>query len=218
MDWASFKTQDFDLTNLQFHRPKITESEWLTSKNFYSMVACLPNVKSPRKLRLFACASVRQIWHLITDDRARKALDVAEMFADGLVTPDELVAANHVAFDAYAADSAAVDFHADWGLQHKEVMARGAAADAAAPDPPTELSILAAAGLHKGYWNAHLLAQLAAADPHFDGLQAAALRDLFGNPFSPVVANQSWLTPPVNSLAEHMYVDRDFLQMPDLEE
>jgi hypothetical protein len=41
--------------------------------------------------------------------------DVAEMFADGLVTPDELVAANQVAFEAYAADSAAVDFHADSG-------------------------------------------------------------------------------------------------------
>jgi hypothetical protein len=36
--WASLTTEEFDLTNLQFHRPKTTESEWLTSKSYYAMV------------------------------------------------------------------------------------------------------------------------------------------------------------------------------------
>src|SRR6266446_158222 len=174
MDWASFNIQDFDRTNAQFDRPKITESEWLMSKSIYPMVASLPVVESRRKLRLFACASVRLVWRLINDDRAREALNAAEMFADGLATNDELVAANRVAFNAYTAAwrPLASCSPADWGIEHQAALAGGAAADAAAPEPPFALSNLAAAGLHEGYWNTHLLAQLAACDPHFEERQA----------------------------------------------
>ena len=69
MNWASFSKQDFDRTNAQFHRPKTTESEWLASKTYKSLVACLPAATSRRKLRVFACASVRLVWHLIHDDQ-----------------------------------------------------------------------------------------------------------------------------------------------------
>ncbi len=218
MNWASFSKQDFDRTNSQFDLPKITESEWLTSNSHYSMVSCLPPETSRRKLRLFACASVRLVWRLVKDDRAREALTVAEMFADGLASIEELGAAYQVAFDAYAAAWAplAASSAEGWGIQHQEVWASGAAADAAAPEPPLALSIVAAAGLNESYWNAHGLAQFAACEPHFADRQAAALRDLVGNPFRTVAADRRWLTNEARSLAERMYQERDFHQFPDL--
>lgn len=46
------------------------------------------------ELRLWACWCVRQYWHLLTDDRSRTAVDVAERFARGEATREELAAAN----------------------------------------------------------------------------------------------------------------------------
>jgi len=42
------------------------------------------------------------------------------------------------------------------------------------------------------------------------------LRDIFGNPFLPVVFDPSWLTPTVVALANSIYVDRAFDRMPIL--
>ena len=47
--------------------------------------------------RLFACWCVRQVWHLLKDERSRNAVEVAEKYANGLATVDELTAAGAVA-------------------------------------------------------------------------------------------------------------------------
>lgn len=46
-------------------------------------------IGSNRKLRLFACACVRQSWHLFTDNLSRKVIETAENFADGIATKEE---------------------------------------------------------------------------------------------------------------------------------
>ena len=58
-----------------------------------------------KTLRLFACWCVRQIWPLLTDERSRNAVDVAEKYANGEATSEELAAAWDAANWAAARDA-----------------------------------------------------------------------------------------------------------------
>ena len=87
-------------------------SEWLV------WVATRPGVLDDRTLRLFAVFCARSVEHLLTDQRSRDAIDVAERHASGLASDKELAASNAAAWDAawgaaYAASAAARD--AAWG-------------------------------------------------------------------------------------------------------
>ena len=193
----------------------MTESEWLASDDPQAMLRWLryetgngmadgPPMSFPRltdrKLRLFACACARQVWHLLTDPRSRKAVEVAERFADGEATAEELDAVRATAWDAVV--DAATD--AAWAAAWTAVVdaARDAVRDAA--------------------W--------AAAGGAANLSQAALLRDIVGNPWRPTpdlwdksapigaygaveglpafYSKAPWLTPQVLSLAQAAYDKR----------
>jgi hypothetical protein len=79
----------------------MTEAEWLACTYVdYSTLHCCGNRLTQRKLRLLLCYAVRHIWRLVTDERLRSAVEVAERFADGLANPDELSIANAAAATA----------------------------------------------------------------------------------------------------------------------
>ena len=69
------------------------EAEWLESKDYHALLTNLRGRVSDRKFRLFACACVWHVWHLLADERSRQAVLVAEQFADQQVSEAELVAA-----------------------------------------------------------------------------------------------------------------------------
>src|SRR5262245_48083972 len=79
----------------------MTESEWLKETGRPQWMAYhlgdrgVPRTNAGRrKLRLFACGCCRVAWDVLPDDRLRDAAQVAERFADGQASKDELAAAH----------------------------------------------------------------------------------------------------------------------------
>ena len=80
----------------------------IESNGIEDAIWCLRAVEGhDRTIRLFAVWCARQVQHLMEDPRSLKALDVAEAFANGLATEEELKAASSAAWDATRAASSA---------------------------------------------------------------------------------------------------------------
>src|SRR5205085_9874591 len=69
------------------------DTNWLSSTDPATMLQTLGRRPTGRRVRLLSCAFSRQIWHIMTDHRCRRAVEVAERFADGEASRDELLAA-----------------------------------------------------------------------------------------------------------------------------
>src|SRR5262249_25769165 len=78
----------------------VTEAKWLARPHHHgprlsSMIDFLrARQGNQRRLRLFACACCRRVWDLLRPDAARKAVELAEAYADGAVPQAELSAAH----------------------------------------------------------------------------------------------------------------------------
>jgi hypothetical protein len=60
----------------------MTEKDWLDCEDSLPMLLHLGKKASSRKLRLFAVACCRDLFHLLADERNRQAVEVAERYAD----------------------------------------------------------------------------------------------------------------------------------------
>ena len=90
-----------------------TKPEWLI------WVATRPSVLTDKELRLFTVFCARQVQHLMTDPRSIEAINVAEKYAQGKASDDELAAAyaatNAATYAARAAEHAAMkESQATW--------------------------------------------------------------------------------------------------------
>src|SRR5262249_24695245 len=78
----------------------MTEAHWLTWPDPYDLLEqCALLELTDRRLRLFACACCRRLWDLLEDDCLRRAIDVAEKFADSQATAEDLLGARTTAAD-----------------------------------------------------------------------------------------------------------------------
>ena len=109
---------------------KDLETVWNTCERGDWMIWLLVNSENEvtdRELRLIAVKCARQVQHLMKDERSINALDVAERFANGEATQEELNAAGDAARAAWAAAMAA---GAAAGAAWAAAMAAGDAAGA----------------------------------------------------------------------------------------
>jgi hypothetical protein len=194
------------------------EAEWLTCEDPELMKKALPSGNS-RKRRLFACACCRRAWGLLSVE-SRRELEMAEALADGTVKRKQLEPIQEAATQAHHTAENRTRFerlqrHTAWmACRHasgSEII-RGAFTSAT-----MAAELLAAAALgpppHDGMGPPDEESQ--AWDERYRAgqkserqWQAAVLRDLFGNPFRPVILDPSWLTPAVRQLAQAAYDER----------
>jgi hypothetical protein len=144
-----------------------------------------------RKLRLFACACCRLVWVLLAAAPGRARVEAAERAADGLPVARELADSAGLIAACSAKDVA--------GL-YAEVASIYCAADDAF------VAALAASVL------------VERADPRLGGrsAQTAVLADLFGQPARDF--DDRWRTREVVSLAQTVYEERRFKELPRLAE
>jgi hypothetical protein len=80
----------------------VDESAWHIGSRLFEMPALVDGRISDRKRRLFAIACLQRFAHLLTDPRSRRALEMAERYAEGLASDDERQQAEDIAFEAHA--------------------------------------------------------------------------------------------------------------------
>jgi hypothetical protein len=196
----------------------VTEQDWLTGTDPSPMLASLRGRASGRKLRLFACACCRHIWHLLPDEQVRGAVEAAERFADGLADAGELKAACLAARSRcrwgggapYAAAACAETGDELWEAGAAAAYAAKAAAKRRQRGPPP--GWLAAAGLPEDLYSR----SAGSARKAVEAAQAAFLRCLFGNPFRAAPVDPVRVRGTVAALARGIYEERGFDRLPVL--
>jgi hypothetical protein len=183
----------------------MTEAEWLTCADPVPMVAhvcarfgATRTKIGRRKLRLFGCACLRQVWDLLTDPRERDAVVGCERFAEGQATAPELDAARRAAF---AHTSNAINYAAGKSLTEDAITRSIRCACAARCVGPriNDGSVPA----NSAEWQAAVRAQ------------ADLLREIFGT-YGRTTFDTMWRTDAAVALARQTYDSRDFSAMPIL--
>jgi hypothetical protein len=174
----------------------MTEEEWFGLTDADRAFQQLGRALSDRRGRLMSCAFVRLVWDSLTDERSRRAVEVAELFADGVVSEYERI----------VAESKARDVEKGWSSQSgpQHLYFRAIAA---------KMTVIRTA-------NASTVCRFVSGFTHErNTLQAEIaklLRDTVGNPFRPTPFSPSWRTDTAVLLASQMYESRDFSAMPIL--
>ncbi len=213
----------------------MTESDWANSTAPEKMLSFLRDQRpvSDRKLRLFAAACCRRVWHLLPEV-SRRAAVVAENYADGRTCEDELRAAHdaarHAARDAHDAAWVEPEAEGDWGYVLDEVCletsaALQAGADAAGDQPDLGWHAAyhcAAAAVHAAFpQTAEQAIQPEPPDRRAvraaeHAAQASLLRCVVGNPFGHGRLAAEWQTEAVMALARGMDESGDYVPVPVL--
>jgi hypothetical protein len=176
----------------------VTEEEWDGCADVKKLLKFAP-LSASRKLRLFACACCRRVWHLPREDRFRDAVACAERFADGKADAEELRAARA---DAYGTVTYRLDQYAMYAAGAPRLLPSDASAVA---DAVAHCVAQSAAG-------ARTAAARTAAKVAEQRHQARLVRDVFTAPQRPVLIPTAWLAwngRAIPKLAHAVYEERE---------
>jgi hypothetical protein len=190
----------------------MNEQQWRGAVDPEEMLSALEarDLASARKLRLFAVACCRRIWHVLPGPRLRETVETAERYADKLATKAELLLALKAGTAVERFGQSPTDMPlacAINAVEHSAYCRRTGHA-------------VRSASWHAAW--AYMLSQehSEAAYRRERQCQAALLRDIFGNPFSaPPVIEPDWLgwnDGVVRRLAAAIYEERSFDRLPIL--
>lgn len=175
----------------------MTDVKWLACADPTEMLEILYDKVSDRKLKLFAVACCRRVGHLLVDSRSRAALEVAERFADGLSSEQELYQAHITALAAIEELTA-----------QREITAAVAANLACESHPSAGTADMsakdAARAISENYESFPLNVRFRLERKR----QTVLLRHIIGNPFRPFAAPASWPST-ITALAAALYNGED---------
>jgi hypothetical protein len=217
----------------------MNRDEWLECSAPYRLLDYLRDTGrlSERKARLFEVACCRRIWHLIGYAEYRHIVEVAERFADGEANQSELDSATKAAYaiagppgyhaSLVAALQTAGSCVALWPGYDTEDTSYSHAAFAVAvasgqavepvysgPRQPITLDPKQQPPADLIEWiTPKAIPEAMKAEYR---AQAGLLRDMFGDPFTPLSTDASWVSPKVVQLAQEIYNHRSFDRMPEL--
>ena len=171
----------------------MTESEWLPTTKVGQLLKWLRQHATERKLRSFGCACCHRIEHLL-EEKHRTLISMSERYADGQCTADQL---------RQAAERAGVVTPGRAFVKEDRI----------------RLAATKAAG-HTGFGESaeHAAETLQLVSPSSKEwkFQLAMIREIFAPCFRPVAINPTWLTSTVVTLAQSIYDNRRFEDMPIL--
>ncbi|MFN0017360.1 MAG: hypothetical protein ACKVP0_03810 [Pirellulaceae bacterium] len=196
----------------------VTEAEWLSTDDSEKLAFFIHyryrDQPVWRKQGLLACACIRRIWPLLTDEGGRRAIAIKERSSDEPVSEDELREAHSLALNAWKVmadeaddgkyatpllraipDAGLAAYHVlDGDLQSVGNCSDAAACFAAPPDTPE--------------WKRAKLAE--------SKMQVQVMHCIFGNPFRPVRFELAWATPHVQRIAQRIYANAAHDEYPSL--
>ncbi|HEY7424383.1 MAG TPA: hypothetical protein VH682_09165 [Gemmataceae bacterium] len=216
----------------------MTESEWQECIDPGQMLAYLGDRAGARKKRLFACACIRRVWPLLTEKRLRRAVRLAECFANGQASEQHLEQALPLVDQLCEEFLAAAKRRASWKARalHAAALAVQGVLVVKEPrlerprdvrEPPdvvtaTRIARTAARAAEARREERRGMASSAPADSPrgLEALDAVELvREIFGNPFRPVQVDPHWLAWNENTVAQMartIYDKRRFGDLPML--
>lgn len=196
----------------------VTETEWLSTDDAEKLAVFIHYQYRDqpvwRKQGLLACACIRRIWPLLTDEGGRRAIAIKERSSDEPVSEEEHREAHSLALNAWKVmadeadegkyatpllrampDAGLAAYHVlDGDLQSVGNCSDAAACFAAPSDTPA--------------WERAKLAE--------SKMQVQVMHCIFGNPFRPVRFERDCVTRNAQQIALHIYANAAYEEYPNL--
>jgi len=199
--------------------PAPTEADWLGCQDACKLLEMVKERVSLRKIRLVGVACCRRLRKLFHAEACHVGVEVAERYADGLASEEELLAAYCAVGNLKEGDYSLGSLPRLW-MNRTACMSGITVYETLMPNPRIQVdggstivyraADAAFAGAYEALGTRDDAASYAgtAARTAEEVAQVQLIRDVLGNPFHPLSLDPTYRTPTVVALAQSAYDDR----------